>query len=525
MYPRHPVYKIIKTSFPFFDFKNKQRELEFSFKPQMKSTYASILKLLQSVSDQDGLYFSTTRDLTQRIIHDIGGKAKTKTTSCGEELPLNCIDRTKFLINHHAKSNIDFNFDLESPPKFMIDAIQGYHSSKMLKISDASIYIEFTYRRLQNNNGRRFFNRGIDGKGFPANFVEVEMLLKYNNRSFVFYITRGSIPIVFSQLPRPLSREKFQIVNDLQQNATDIENHLNLLYDEYGPNMLLISLLDHCGYESPLSRAFNDAIYFLLQRRDMNEKLKFINYDFHSETKGMQYDNIYQLLESFKEFNSETSYYEFDEELNNIRKQSGVCRVNCVDSLDRTGVVVNMILKYVFTDFLKKLDIIETNGDLPPSIDSYLRNIFADSSDLLSLQYSGTMANKSDFTRTGIRTNYGKMNDMYTSTRRKLFSLTTDPQVEDSYRIFLGKADLGHYFRSSSIFYPYFTNLLTNEILYIILCFTFLFGSTSLIRSIFSRNSSWDRIKVSLTFTAVSAYILNKFSSRLILMPRFLKRN
>ena len=116
--------------------------------------------------------------------------------------------------------------------------------------------------------------------------------------------------------------------------------------------------------------------------------------------------------------------------------QDGVFRTNCIDCLDRTNVVQSMIAKRVLNDALSRLDILRRIED-HPSVEEHFKRvtaqlspsfpsrstpriilyqvqcfqIWADNADVISIQYSGTGALKTDFTRTGKRTKLGAMRD------------------------------------------------------------------------------------------------------------------
>jgi len=53
-----------------------------------------------------------------------------------------------------------------------------------------------------------------------------------------------------------------------------------------------------------------------------------------------------------------------------------------------------------------------------PDLEFWFKNVWADNGDIISVQYSGTGALKSDFTRTGKRTFMGLLNDGYNSSIR-----------------------------------------------------------------------------------------------------------
>ena len=81
----------------------------------------------------------------------------------------------------------------------------------------------------------------------------------------------------------------------------------------------------------------------------------------------------------------------------------GVFRTNCIDCLDRTNVVQSMLAHRNLEIVLKKFTILDNNQNLENqfSFESLYKNVWADHADLISFQYSGTGALKTDFTRTG----------------------------------------------------------------------------------------------------------------------------
>src|SRR5690606_29394875 len=95
------------------------------------------------------------------------------------------------------------------------------------------------------------------------------------------------------------------------------------------------------------------------------------------------------------------------------RHQVGIIRTNCVDSLDRTNVVQSLIAKKVLLQQLLEAGILQPYDQLEDhrDFDSIYRNVWADNADVCSLQYAGTGALKSDYTRTGQRRLVGVLSD------------------------------------------------------------------------------------------------------------------
>lgn len=68
----------------------------------------------------------------------------------------------------------------------------------------------------------------------------------------------------------------------------------------------------------------------------------------------------------------------------------------------------------------------------------FLLQVWADNADLISLQYSGTGALKTDFTRTGKRTFKGLLRDGLNSLTRYVKNNFSDGFRQDSIELFLG---------------------------------------------------------------------------------------
>ncbi|GAA6026938.1 hypothetical protein JCM8097_005979 [Rhodosporidiobolus ruineniae] len=108
-------------------------------------------------------------------------------------------------------------------------------------------------------------------------------------------------------------------------------------------------------------------------------------------------------------------------------KQNGTCRINCIDSLDRTNVVQSAISRWVLNRHLVNLGI--TSGADPgmhDELDVAFNEMWANNGDAISREYAGTSALKGDFTRTGKRNWRGAINDASNSVARLLQSTVSD---------------------------------------------------------------------------------------------------
>lgn len=106
--------------------------------------------------------------------------------------------------------------------------------------------------------------------------------------------------------------------------------------------------------------------------------------------------------------------------------QQGVIRTNCIDCLDRTNVVQSMLARVMLERQLKELGIAVI--DCVPEF----RNVWADNADAISLQYAGTKALKTDFTRTGKRTTKGALADGINAVQRFYVNTVSDGDRQDA---------------------------------------------------------------------------------------------
>ena len=92
-------------------------------------------------------------------------------------------------------------------------------------------------------------------------------------------------------------------------------------------------------------------------------------------------------------------------------KQKGVFRTNCMDCLDRTNVVQSYMGGETLAHILASMGILTSSSVTELEENLHFQNIFrncwADHGNLIAVQYAGTGALKTDYTRTGVRTKWG----------------------------------------------------------------------------------------------------------------------
>ena len=199
---------------------NVSRELE-RFERRMLEEFSRMF------NDSESFYFSPTGDITNSL------QRQTKGTERGE-LEVEQVSKEggedeeeavgwrraddRFFFNRHLiQELIDLDDDGADP--FILPMIQGFVELRkaQLKLFDdapphpqegdpdaggglPSFYtVALVSRRCRHRAGTRYNRRGVDDDGWVGNAVETEQILLYHHYALSFVVTRGSVPLFWSQ--------------------------------------------------------------------------------------------------------------------------------------------------------------------------------------------------------------------------------------------------------------------------------------------------------------------------------------
>jgi hypothetical protein len=260
---------------------------------------------------------------------------------------------------------------------------------------------------------------------------------------------RGSIPLLWTQTPGYAWDPPVEINPDRELNKEAMGKHINEQIEKYS-KLKLVNLVDKKGAQKRLGDTLNDIL------RELNNKnVDCVWFDFHEECKKMQWNNLSKLIEIIKLDIEAFGYFSGTIELSIrpkvtiTRTQSGIIRTNCLDSLDRTGIVQSVIARVILHSQLheagfessttKKENVFEPFDN--PLMEQIFRNLWTNTGDQLSVQYSGTKALKTDFTRTGKRTTMGVIWDGKNGLQRYYIGRFTDGYQQDALELAAGTID------------------------------------------------------------------------------------
>lgn len=395
--------------------------------PEQLKDNGDYVNMIELVLSTPHYYFSYTYDITHTLqrLHTITPDFMTQSL-------LERADQ-RFVWNNYLLSNF------RSPEfrNFSLPIMLGFVSINLCSINGCYFSWCIVSRRSVFRAGTRLFRRGIDRDGNVANFVETEQIVEYEGDRASFVQIRGSIPLSWQQFPdlRYKPPPTLYDIAQEEQNALCLK-HLEQCAVIYGRQVLL-NLVDQRGAEGRLEKAFAETV-----NQVAFPSVRYEAFDFHAECRKMRWDRLSILIDRISIDQDEMGYFLLFRDGTLSSLQEGVFRTNCIDCLDRTNVVQSMLAHRSLEDVLWALGILRTEQRLEHQsvFDGLYKNVWADNADFVSIQYSGTGALKTDFTRTGKRTRMGLFKDGMNSLTRYCRNNFGDGFRQDAIDLFLGIA-------------------------------------------------------------------------------------
>ncbi|CAH0395313.1 unnamed protein product [Bemisia tabaci] len=383
------------------------------------------VSMIENVLNTPHLYFSYSYDITHTMqsLHLMSHEISKQT--------MWSIANTKFLWNEHLLSNF---CDVPAYHSFCLPVIQGFVSIKSCTLNGVSFKWSIVSRRATGRAGTRLFTRGVDEQGNVANFVETEQIVESNGDRSSFVQIRGSIPLFWQQYPNLKYKSPPKLIPNENQLSACTKHFEELIKNYY--RQVIVNLIDHRGSEGELEKAYKDIITVL-----DNNLVRYESFDFHHECRKMRWDRLSILINRLGHEQDEFDVFLLRRDGGQVILQDGAFRTNCIDCLDRTNVVQSMLARRSLTNVLQRLNILKSGQSVESqaAFESLFKNVWADHADIISIQYSGTGALKTDFTRTGKRTRQGALRDGINSMTRYYKNNFKDGFRQDAIDLFHGR--------------------------------------------------------------------------------------
>ncbi|XP_056376206.1 phosphatidylinositol-3-phosphatase SAC1 isoform X2 [Hyla sarda] len=361
----------------------------------------TFLSMINHVLGIDGFYFSTSYDLTHTL------QRLSNTSPEFQEMSLLERADQRFVWNGHLLREFSAQPEIH---KFAVPVIHGFIIIHSCSVNGKYFDWILISRRSCFRAGVRYYVRGIDSEGHAANFVETEQIVYCNGGKASFVQTRGSIPFFWSQRPNLKYKPKPQI-NSALNHMDGFQRHFDSQIISYG-KQVIINLVNQKGSEKPLEQTFSHMVDGL-----GNGMVRYFAFDFHKECSRMRWDRLQILVDQVAEIQDEFGYFLVDSEGKVLMTQEGIFRSNCMDCLDRTNVIQSLLAHRSLQAQLQRLGVLHIGQRIEEQVqfEKIYKNAWADNANACAKQYAGTGALKTDFTRTGKRTQWGLIMDGWNS--------------------------------------------------------------------------------------------------------------
>lgn len=389
---------------------------------------------MQKLLSNGLFYFSNDFDLTLRL--QTRGIDKTKF-HLKLEHPANSMTTTMapdFMWNHFMmKELLKFRGNMDedtqqilSDNRFLTLAIRGF--AKTVRLSGITMTI--ISKQLWRRAGTRFNARGIDDAGNVANFVETEYIMASDQLIYSYTQIRGSVPAFWEQ-DSTLINPKITVHRSVEASQGAFNLHFEKIIDTYG----ICHIVNLLSFTKLAEVQVLDRFRKLLKHCLLFDELEYTEWDFHAETKQQGFAAATRILPLLKQLMKQFGWYEWDIHLGKtITSQDGIFRTNCLDCLDRTNLIQQVILLAVVDVFLREMGLRHSAQELQPRHN----NLWADNGDAISMIYTGTNALKLSFTRLGKMNLAGALSDVTKSVLRMYQNTFVDGKRQQTMDTMLG---------------------------------------------------------------------------------------
>lgn len=391
---------------------------------------------LKKLLSNGSFFFSTNFDLTSTLQNRGFGVHSLSSDNYEEEYMWNSFLMQEIItyrdrLDTHAKQILD-------DQGFLTTVIRGFAETFVPYLDGKKVAMTVICKQSWKRAGTRFNARGVDDDSNVVNFVETEFIMYSPDICFAFTQIRGSIPVFWEQ-DTSLINPKVQITRSIEATQPVFDKHFRRLISKYGP-VHVVNLLSTKSSEIELSQRYKDHITRSKQLH-LDGDVYYTWFDFHRETSQEGFSAVSRVIPKIKEALLTEGYFAYDvKEKKIMHEQTGVFRTNCLDCLDRTNLVQQVISLAAFRCFLQDFNVVDKRETTDESDCVIQHNtLWADHGDMISQIYTGTNALKSSFSRKGKMSLAGALSDATKSVSRMYINNFMDKGKQQNIDALLGR--------------------------------------------------------------------------------------
>lgn len=391
---------------------------------------------LKKLLSNGSFYYSSDFDLTSTLQHRGFGDHSLSADNYQEEYMWNYFLMQEIItyrdrLEPHAKQILD-------DQGFLTTVIRGFAETFVTYLKRLKVGVTVISKQSWKRAGTRFIVRGVDDEGNVANFVETEFIMYSSQYCYAFTQIRGSIPVFWEQ-DTSLINPRVQITRSLEATQPIFDEHFSRLVEEYGP-VHVVNLLSTKTNEIELSHRYRQHLRNS-PRLKLGQDVFLTEFDFHRETSQEGFAGVRKLIPMIMDSMLVAGYFSYDvREKRLISEQQGIFRTNCLDCLDRTNLVQQVLSFTAFKTFLEDFHLANVKVYIDNE-DFVLKHntLWADHGDQISQIYTGTNALKSSFSRKGKMSFAGALSDATKSVSRMYINNFMDKSKQQNIDTLLGR--------------------------------------------------------------------------------------
>lgn len=237
----------------------------------------------------------------------------------------------------------DSKRDLFDKGLFYITIIRGFVDQRIIENGKVLIISKQDTKK----NGQLFGPVGMDEDGNVANFVETEIVIKFNSLLISYLLVSGNVPL-FWKLDSHLISTKLDFTRSIDSSIHTVSKFFETLYYQYG-KVLVLDALSSKGSQPELSQKFHNSVDNL-KRYSPELQIKYkklLNQNLLRSRDNESYFNT--LVDDeiiLDELNSHKSFI-LDLESNQIISyQTGVIFLASLFSIERGNFLMSKISEY-----------------------------------------------------------------------------------------------------------------------------------------------------------------------------------
>ncbi|KAK9461188.1 SacI homology domain-containing protein [Lipomyces oligophaga] len=423
-------------------------------KPHRNSQEARFLSTFQNLDLSKTFYFSYSYDITHSLQRNLNReRERVKLKVPTSEWKVYSDYNEMFVWNQYLlKPLFESNVDVLT---WCLPIIHGFIDQANISVYGRNVSIAIIARRSHYFAGARFLKRGANDQGYVANDVETEQIVSdmlttsfhsldghpFGNPSYTSFVQhRGSIPLFWTQDMSGMSPKPPVELNVVDPFFSAAALHFDDEFRRYGCPVVVFNLIktrERTPRETILLNEFEQCLQYLNQFLPEEAKILYTSWDMSRASKGRN-SEVIEFLEGYAD-NILKTLKIFHNGAEPISIQSGVCRTNCIDCLDRTNAAQFVIGKRALGYQLHALGVIKgTTVEYDSDSVNLLTEMYHDHGDTIALQYGGSHLVNTMETYRRINQWTSHSRDLIESIRRYYSNSFVDSQRQEAINLFLG---------------------------------------------------------------------------------------